>query len=239
MMKVIRALLFLAGAVLALPVAYLLLLTGAATVQTLRERNNDSSDSTDSPDSRRKDQAHQSNQLNPRAITALSPPRTRFLVLIPAHNEEALLPATLDSLALLDYPRELYAVHVVADNCDDRTAEIARLKGAGATRIEVHERHDPQLRGKGHALRWLLERLWAAGEPHDAVVILDADSVVTPNFLRAMAARLERGERVIQAYYAVLATIEYDSGDVVYVSCLTKLASISDIVNLVESVSLT
>ena len=43
----------------------------------------------------------------------------------------------------------------------------------------------------------------------------------------------------IQAYYAVLATIEYDSGDVVYVSGLTKLASISDIVNLVESVSLT
>ena len=43
----------------------------------------------------------------------------------------------------------------------------------------------------------------------------------------------------IQAYYAVLATIEYDNGDVIYVSGLTKLASISDIVNLVESVSLT
>ena len=43
----------------------------------------------------------------------------------------------------------------------------------------------------------------------------------------------------IQTYYAVLATVEYDSGDVVYVSGLTKLASISDIVNLVESVSLT
>ncbi len=42
----------------------------------------------------------------------------------------------------------------------------------------------------------------------------------------------------IQAYYAVLATIEYESGDVVYVSALTKLASINDIVNLVESVSL-
>ena len=42
----------------------------------------------------------------------------------------------------------------------------------------------------------------------------------------------------IQAYYAVLATIEYDTGDVIYVSALTKLASISDIVNLVESVSL-
>ena len=42
----------------------------------------------------------------------------------------------------------------------------------------------------------------------------------------------------IQAYYAVLATIEYGSGDVIYVSGLTKLASISDIVNLVESVSL-
>ena len=181
MMRLIRAFLFLVGSLLALPVAYLLLLTGSAAAQEVRQR--------------RRAGTHAADQFGA--------PTTRFLVLVPAHNEEALLPATLDSLSRLDYPGELYTIHVVADNCDDRTAEIARAKGAGGFRVRVHERRDPEARGKGHALRWLLERVWASGEAHDAVVILDADSVVTPNFLRAMAARLECDERVIQAYYAV------------------------------------
>ncbi len=172
MKRLIQTIVFLCEAVLAAPVAYLLFLTGAAAVQAMKQGR--------------------------KALPQPSAPKTRFLILIPAHNEEALLPATLDSLSRLDYPRELYAVHVVADNCDDRTAEIARAKGA-----EAHERHDLEARGKGHALRWLLDRLWASHEPHDGVLILDADTVVTPNFLRAMAARLERGERVVQAYYAV------------------------------------
>jgi 1,2-diacylglycerol 3-beta-glucosyltransferase len=176
----IRMVLLLCETLLAAPVAYLLLLTGAAIAGAIQKRPRA--------------------EKQPAGATA---PATRFLILVPAHNEEALLPATLDSLFRLDYPRDLYAVHVVADNCDDRTAELAAARGA-----HVHERWDPEARGKGYALRWLLERVWAAGEPsgaigHDAVVILDADSVVTPNFLSAMAARLERGERVIQAYYAV------------------------------------
>jgi cellulose synthase/poly-beta-1,6-N-acetylglucosamine synthase-like glycosyltransferase len=181
MMRLIRAILFLAGALLALPVAYLLLLTGAATAEEARRRL----------------------RARTRPAAQGAAPRTRFLVLIPAHNEEALLPATLDSLARLDYPRDLYTVHVVADNCDDRTAEVARAKGSGSLAVRVHERRDPIARGKGHALRWLLERIRDAGEPHDAILILDADTVVTPNFLRALAARFERGERIIQAYYAV------------------------------------
>lgn len=125
-------------------------------------------------------------------------PTTRFVIMIPAHNEERLLPQTLANLAELDYPRELYAIHVVADNCTDRTAELARRNGAVA-----HERFDNTLRGKGYALEWLLQRIWERGEPHDAVLILDADSVVSANFLRVMDARIARGERVIQGYYAV------------------------------------
>ena len=53
-------------------------------------------------------------------------PITRFLILVPAHNEEKLLPDLLANLRQLDYPADLLAVHVVADNCADRTAEIAR-----------------------------------------------------------------------------------------------------------------
>jgi cellulose synthase/poly-beta-1,6-N-acetylglucosamine synthase-like glycosyltransferase len=125
-------------------------------------------------------------------------PSNRFLIMVPAHNEERLLPQLLDSLDQLDYPHALYAVHVVADNCSDRTAELGRAGGA-----IIHERFNTELRGKGYALEWLLQQIWERGDAHDAVVILDADSVVSPNFLRVMDARMARGERVIQAYYAV------------------------------------
>src|SRR5919201_4724168 len=108
-----------------------------------------------------------------------SSPRHRFAILVPAHNEEQLLPRLLQSINALDYPRALYDVHVVADNCTDRTAAVAAA--AGAT---VHVRADDQRRGKGYALRWLLARLGRAGAAYDAYVILDADSVVSPNFLR-------------------------------------------------------
>lgn len=125
-------------------------------------------------------------------------PTTRFAIMIPAHNEERLLPDLLANLNQLDYPRELYSIHVVADNCTDRTAAVATAHGA-----HVYERFDQTLRGKGYALEWLLQQIWQRNEPHDAIVILDADSVVSTNFLRVMDARLARGERVIQAYYTV------------------------------------
>lgn len=125
-------------------------------------------------------------------------PTTRFAVLAPAHDEEALLPDLLASLRAQDYPRELFDVHVVADNCTDATAQVARDGGAVA-----HERTNLAERGKGYALQWLLERLLKGEQTYDAFVVLDADSVVSPNFLRVMDARLARGERAIQAYYAV------------------------------------
>lgn len=125
-------------------------------------------------------------------------PTTKFLFLIPAHNEELLLPTTLDSLNRLAYPAELFDIHVVADNCTDQTAAVARDRGA-----RVHERFNETLRGKGYALQWLLERLWAQSTPHDAAVILDADTIVSANFLKVMDSRVRQGERIIQAYYAV------------------------------------
>lgn len=157
-----------AGAVLALMITYLLMLTGAALF------------------------AQRHTKLRQDA------PSHRFLILVPAHNEERLLPSLLANLHQLDYPAALYAVHVVADNCTDRTADLARASGAFA-----HERVDEDQRGKGYALQWLMQQLWASAEPHDAVLILDADSLVSPNFLTVMDARLARGERAVQAYYAV------------------------------------
>ena len=125
-------------------------------------------------------------------------PSHRFVVLIPAHDEERLIGSALDSLAALDYPEALVTTHVVADNCSDGTASIARAHG-----VEVHERIAPDDGGKGLALQWLLGRLRERGEPHDAVVIIDADTTVSPNFLRVMDAKLSAGAEVVQSYYAV------------------------------------
>lgn len=125
-------------------------------------------------------------------------PKKRFMILIPAHNEERLLPSLLKSLHDLDYPADLYEVHVVADNCRDRTIQVAHEWG-----VNVYERISLQEPGKGPALNWLLKQIWEKTKQADAIIYLDSDSIVSPEFLRIMAERLERGERVIQAYYAV------------------------------------
>jgi len=124
-------------------------------------------------------------------------PRLPLAIVVPAHDEEAGISATVHSLLAVDYPRRLFRVLVVADNCSDQTAERARQ--AGAT---VLVRDDAGRRGKGYALEHAFERIlgdgWAA-----AAVVVDADTVVSPNLLRACAARLEAGELAIQADYAV------------------------------------
>jgi 1,2-diacylglycerol 3-beta-glucosyltransferase len=130
---------------------------------------------------------------------APGPGRRRFAILIPAHNEERLIGRLLDSLSQVDYPTQWVDIYVVADNCDDATAALARAAGA-----RVYERVSDTERAKGFALRWLIQQIEASGAEYDAFVILDADSVVNTGFLRAMDARLEAGAHAIQAYYSVL-----------------------------------
>jgi cellulose synthase/poly-beta-1,6-N-acetylglucosamine synthase-like glycosyltransferase len=129
----------------------------------------------------------------------VTPGLKRFAVLVPAHDEEGVIERLLASLSRLDYPRESFDVCVVADNCQDATASIARGLGA-----RVFERFDTSEQAKGFALRWLLRQLAEAGLVYDAFVVVDADSILAPNFLRCMEARLDGGARVVQAYYSVL-----------------------------------
>jgi cellulose synthase/poly-beta-1,6-N-acetylglucosamine synthase-like glycosyltransferase len=124
-------------------------------------------------------------------------PTTRFNVVVPAHDEAAGIASTVGSLLAVDYPRSLFEVTVVADNCTDDTAERARR--AGAT---VLERTDAVLRGKGYALAHAFEKIVTEGKA-DAVVVIDADTVVSPNLLRAFDARLAAGAVAAQADYAV------------------------------------
>ena len=123
--------------------------------------------------------------------------RIRFRLLIPAHNEEVLIKDTVAAVQDLDYPAELFEVHVVADNCTDRTAEFARAAGA-----QVHERTAPEAPGKGPALRWLLDSLPHGGRD-DVVIIIDADTIVDSALLNAFAEKFEDGAVAVQGHYAV------------------------------------
>jgi GT2 family glycosyltransferase len=121
----------------------------------------------------------------------------RFDVIVPAHDEEGGIAATVRSLLAVDYPADRRRVVVVADNCSDATA--LRAREAGAT---VLERTDPERRGKGYALAHAFERTLADGSA-DAVVVVDADSTVSPNVLAAFAARIAAGAGAAQAEYGV------------------------------------
>jgi cellulose synthase/poly-beta-1,6-N-acetylglucosamine synthase-like glycosyltransferase len=132
-----------------------------------------------------------------RAPRAYGAPATRFDIVIPAHDEEAGIAATVQSLLGTDYPTEMRRVLVVADNCSDATAE--RAEAAGAT---VLVRNDSERRGKGYALAHAFERSQADGLA-GAVVVVDADTTVTPNLLRAFDARFTGGASAVQAEYGV------------------------------------
>jgi cellulose synthase/poly-beta-1,6-N-acetylglucosamine synthase-like glycosyltransferase len=119
----------------------------------------------------------------------------RFQIVVPAHDEELGITATVRSLLALDYPADAFSVVVVADNCSDATALRAREAGAS-----VLERTDSERRGKGYALQYAFER---ASSDIDAIVVVDADTSVSPNLLSAFAARIERGAHAVQADYAV------------------------------------
>lgn len=122
-------------------------------------------------------------------------PQKSFAVLIAAHNEEQVVGALIENLKNLDYPKELYDIFVICDNCTDRTADIARSHG-----VHACERRNLNLRGKGYAIEWMLKELWKRERQYDAVVMFDADNLVSTDYLLEMNNDLCSGSRVIQAY---------------------------------------
>jgi 1,2-diacylglycerol 3-beta-glucosyltransferase len=118
-------------------------------------------------------------------------------VLIPAHDEERSIGATIDSVVGQRSTGRV-SVHVVADNCTDATVDVARRHGAC-----VHERRAPDDPGKGPALAWLVEQLAAGDDWPDAMVILDADTTMAPGFVAVMERELDRGGVAWQGYYTV------------------------------------
>ena len=119
----------------------------------------------------------------------------RFMALIPAHNEEAVVGNLIESLKNQTYNKELYDIYVIADNCTDNTAKIARDAGA-----IVYERFDETKKTKGYALNWFLQQKIKEDAPYDAFFVFDADNIVDKNFIKNMNKKLCQGEDVVQGY---------------------------------------
>ncbi len=121
--------------------------------------------------------------------------QNHFMAIIPAHNEESVIGNLIESLKKQDYPKDLYDIYVIADNCTDKTAQIARDLGA-----IVYERFDEENKTKGHALNWFLGQKIEENAPYDAFCVFDADNIVDEKFIKSMNKKLCQGEDVVQGY---------------------------------------
>ncbi len=119
----------------------------------------------------------------------------RFMAIVPAHNEENVIAELVESLKKQNYPKELLDIYVIADNCTDNTAKVAKEAGA-----IVYERYDQDKKTKGYALDWFLKQKIEQNAPYDAFCVFDADNIVDQNFIKNMNKKLCQGEDVVQGY---------------------------------------
>jgi cellulose synthase/poly-beta-1,6-N-acetylglucosamine synthase-like glycosyltransferase len=129
---------------------------------------------------------------SPSPIASAAGKRSRLAVLVPAHNEEADIARTVEMLRLQLNPGD--QLIVIADNCSDRTAEVAQKAGA-----LVLKRADHQFRGKGYALDYGLKFL--ADMPPEIVIMVDGDCDVALGSLDALARAVEASQRPVQSTY--------------------------------------
>ncbi len=133
---------------------------------------------------RRWEDRHQPSQLH------------RFAAIVAARNEENVIAELLENLRNQNYPQELLDLYVVADNCTDRTAEVARRAGAF-----VYERFDEIHKGKGYAMDYLFRRLKDEGKnDYEGYFVFDADNLVDPNFVREMNRTFDQGYDALTSY---------------------------------------
>lgn len=122
-------------------------------------------------------------------------PKNKFAMIVAAHDEEVVIGKLIESMKNQNYPKELYDIFVIADNCTDNTAEIARELS-----VNVFERKSENERGKGYALEWMFAKLFEMETKYDAVSIFDADNLVDTEFLKEMDSKMKEGYKVVQGY---------------------------------------
>lgn len=127
-------------------------------------------------------------------------PESRFLILVPAHNEEQVIGDIISNLNRMDYPRELYDFFIIADNCTDATAQVAR--DAGAQVIETWKDGPDAPTGKPIALKKALNAIGDYQEKYDLLMIFDADNLMDESMLREVNSQyLDKGKPdLIQCY---------------------------------------
>lgn len=133
------------------------------------------------------------NMMKRRSIPS-APPVSRIAAIIPARNEQAVVPKLIDSLLRQRYPRTLFDIYVVPNNCTDNTRKAAL--DAGALVLDC----DVPVHSKGEVLRWTFEKLSSGDKKYDAFCIFDADNVVDGGFFQAANNALAAGYGVAQGY---------------------------------------
>lgn len=122
----------------------------------------------------------------------------KFLIIIPAHNEEKVLPRLLNSIAKIKYPSSLLSCYVICDNCKDNTEKIAKESG-----LMVIKRINRERQGKGYAIEWALNRINI--QNFDVVIMTDADTIFDKNALNELNIKFaDENIQVIQCYNGVI-----------------------------------
>ena len=122
-------------------------------------------------------------------------PTKKFAMIDAAHNEEVVIGKLIESMLNQNYPRELFDIFVIADNCTDNTAKIARKYG-----VYVYERFNKEQKGKGYALEWMFDKIFKMQKKYDAVAIFDADNLVSKNWCKEINSKMLEGYKVVQGY---------------------------------------
>lgn len=122
-------------------------------------------------------------------------PKRKFALIVAAHNEEIVIGKLVKSLLNQSYPKELFDVFVIADNCTDSTADVARECGA-----IVYERFNKDQRGKGYALEWMFAKIFKMKKEYDTVAVFDADNLVSKDWCKEINSKMSEGYKVVQGY---------------------------------------
>lgn len=122
-------------------------------------------------------------------------PMRRFAIIVAAHNEELVIGKLIKSLLKQNYPRELFDIFIIADNCNDNTAKIARSLG-----VNVYERFNKEKIGKGYALEWMFYKIFKRSNKYDTIAIFDADNLVSADWIFEINSKMSNGYKVVQGY---------------------------------------
>ncbi len=121
----------------------------------------------------------------------------KYAIIVAARNERTVIGNLIDSIKRQKYPEDMLDIFVVADNCTDDTAAIAREMGA-----ICYERFDNEHRTKGYALQYLVEciRRDYGIDAYEGYILFDADNLLAPDYLEQMNNAFDAGEKIITSY---------------------------------------